>query len=421
MDCTYGNRCMSAPAPKTHEASTPPPSSSSLSAGPGGGLYGWPLLTLCGVTFAGYGSNSIVQTVLPVLILDLGGDATLVGATVAIFSIPSILMRPFIGRLVDEWSLRKTHIIGTSFLGLAAFAYLVPLLPIVFAARFIHGTAWAAFNTAGETALLEISPAGRRGEAASTYRLMPSLANIVMPALGLSLLGLFGFTAAFSLAGALGLLGAVLLLKGPILLDRHIASPTDRRWWQVIEPSALLPMGLSSLFAATTILFWVYPPVFVATLGIPLSQLTLYYPAVGCSLLVSRLLIGRRIDRLSRATALFGGAGFLMLALLIAIGSDTVPMLTLAGAVHGIANSLVPATTMAIAMERSKPNRRGSAMATYSMGYQVGLGLGAAAWGLLIDAYGFPSPFIAALLLQAVIAGLVVLRRSELAAASDWT
>jgi predicted MFS family arabinose efflux permease len=36
-------------------------------------------------------------------------------------------------------------------------------------------------------------------------------------------------------------------------------------------------------------------------------------------------------------------------------------------------------------------------MATYSLGIQFGLGVGAFAWGVLIDSFGFPSPYFAAI------------------------
>ena len=53
-------------------------------------------------------------------------------------------------------------------------------------------------------------------------------------------------------------------------------------------------------------------------------------------------------------------------------------------------------------------------MATYSMGFPLGNGIGALAWGFVIGAFGFPAPFIAALASMAGIAALVWLARAEL-------
>jgi predicted MFS family arabinose efflux permease len=61
---------------------------------------------------------------------------------------------------------------------------------------------------------------------------------------------------------------------------------------------------------------------------------------------------------------------------------------------------------MALAIDRADPRRMGAAMATYSLGFQLALGLGAAAWGIVIDAVGYPGPYIGAIGLQV---GVVVL------------
>lgn len=64
-------------------------------------LYDGRFITLCAVVFLGFAGFAIIGPVLPILILDLGGSAALVGVIVALFSVPSVLVRPFLGRLVD--------------------------------------------------------------------------------------------------------------------------------------------------------------------------------------------------------------------------------------------------------------------------------------------------------------------------------
>jgi hypothetical protein len=45
----------------------------------------------------------------------------------------------------------------------------------------------------------------------------------------------------------------------------------------------------------------------------------------------------------------------------------------------------------------------GAAMATYSLGFQLGLGLGATAWGVVISVAGYPAPFLGAIAVQALL------------------
>ena len=51
-------------------------------------IYTVSFLALCLATVLGYSQNFILQPVLPLYVLHLGGDAALVGAIVAAFSLP---------------------------------------------------------------------------------------------------------------------------------------------------------------------------------------------------------------------------------------------------------------------------------------------------------------------------------------------
>jgi predicted MFS family arabinose efflux permease len=63
-------------------------------------------------------------------------------------------------------------------------------------------------------------------------------------------------------------------------------------------------------------------------------------------------------------------------------------------------------------MERAPKDRLGSAMATYTMGYQVATGLSSLLWGALITSLGFASVFATASLLQllTIVSTAVVFR-----------
>jgi MFS family permease len=378
-------------------------------------LYGPPYLALLAVTLLGFASYSIVQTVLPLYVLELGGNATVVGFVVAAFSFPSVALRPVVGRLVDEWSRRGVHLAGTICLGVAGFLYMAPSVGAVLLTRVVHGVGWAAFNTGGGTAVAELAPATRRGEAAGMYNLMPGIANMVMPAAGLLLLASQGFVATFLAAGLIGLLAAVILWFGPLPPDRKAAGRERAGVWSsLVERQALLPMSLEFLFTLTTTLFWVYPPVFARALDIPVEQLTNYYVLVGVAVVLSRLIAGRYMDRLARRTALLLGAAMTACALATAGLATSVAVLALAGIFHAIATSLITPAAMAIAIEGSRDDRRGAAIATYSLGYQLGIGAGGFLWGAVIDAFGFPGPYLVAFASPLLLATAVVRNRAVL-------
>jgi predicted MFS family arabinose efflux permease len=65
---------------------------------------------------------------------------------------------------------------------------------------------------------------------------------------------------------------------------------------------------------------------------------------------------------------------------------------------------------MALAIDRANPARRGTAMATYSMWFQVGNGLGAATAGLAADLFGLRAMYLLALVPP--VAGLALVART---------
>jgi predicted MFS family arabinose efflux permease len=85
----------------------------------------------------------------------------------------------------------------------------------------------------------------------------------------------------------------------------------------------------------------------------------------------------------------------------------TLPGLTIAGALYGFAAAFTSPTLMAAAIDRSAPARIGAAMATYSLGYQLALGVGAAIWGVVIDRIGYPAPYVLAAGSQLLVLGLI--------------
>jgi predicted MFS family arabinose efflux permease len=371
-------------------------------------LWTRPFVTLCAVALLVYGAQMLLQPILPILVLRQGGDAALVGLVIAAFSLPSVVLRPFMGRAVDAWSLHGTMTLGALFLGVANLIYLVPNLIVVFLDRVLHGTAWAAYNTAGHSMVARLAPPARRAEASGMYNLMPGIAQMVMPGLGLLLLGVTDLAGPFLLAAALSFGAAALVILGALPRPAGVAQAgQDGGWRRLIEHSAVLPMTLELLFTSVSALFLAFPPVWAEGRGIPVESLAVYYPICGATLVVTRLIAGRYLDRFERRMVIAAGGALAIAGLLIATVAADVAVLTLGGATYAAAAAFTSPTIMALAIDRADPRRMGAAMATYSLGFQLGLGVGAVAWGLVIQLFGYPAPFVAAIAVQGLLIAAV--------------
>lgn len=371
-------------------------------------LYTGPFLALCAIYLLGFAGNFLIAPVLPVFVVDRGGNAAVVGLVVAVFSLPSVVLRPVLGRLADTWSTRRVLAGGTALLAVANAAYLVPAIPVLFLVRVLHGTAWGAFNTGTNALLGHLAPAARRGEASGVFGLMPGVAQLLMPGLGLLLLGVAGPELPFALAATLS--GAAVLVLGltPALRApaRPSPPPAAGLLGGLLDRAALLPMALEFLFSSVNVLFLVYPPLVAARLGIPLEALALYYPAYGGVLVGVRVVAGRVLDRFPRRGVIGAGAVVAMAGLAVAAAATDLATLTAGGVLYAAAAGFTTPATTAMTIDRAHPGRLGAAMATYTLGFQLALGAGAAAWGVVIELFGLPAPYLGAM---AVEAGLLVL------------
>ena len=403
-----------ADAPAEAVAASPPPAQAAERPK----LFSRAFVALCAAGFLAFSSQFLIQPVLPLLVVQrLGGDEALVGLMVAAFSLPSVIFRPWMGRLVDEWSTRGVMLVGMATLAFSSVSYLIQSLVALFAVRVIHGTGWAAYNSGGHTMVGRLAPPVRRGEASGIYNLMPALAQMIMPAIGLAVLAATDFEGPFLLAAAMAVGG---LFAIPLVVGRKseaaakpAVQPASR---SLLERGAILPMVIEMMFTSVQALFLIYPPLFALDKGIPIEQLTLYYPVVGVTLVVSRAVLARLSDRVGRGPVLIGGAVMAIAGLVVGAFANDVLTLAIAGMLWALAASVASPTAMALAIDRAEPGRMGAAMATYSLGFQLGLGGGAALWGLVISLTGFSQAFLVATVGELLLVALLIYTRKGLSA-----
>ena len=102
----------------------------------------------------------------------LGGSDVAVGLTAGVFSLTAVLFRPFVGRFGDRRGRRPLIVGGSAIVAATVLAYhivdsIVPL--VVF--RLIAGVGEAMFFVGAASAVNDLAPDERRGEAVSFFTL----------------------------------------------------------------------------------------------------------------------------------------------------------------------------------------------------------------------------------------------------------
>jgi MFS family permease len=371
-------------------------------------------LLLCSAQFFGYAQHALLTPVLPLYVTHLGGSAFMVGLVLAAFAVTSVIVRPVVGHWADRWNEAGVMISGLVFQGASIFICFVPFVGATMLANGLRGIGWAGLNTGGYSLLALTAPEARRGEASGLYSGFQSASAILFPALALWLLqvsfggfgAVFVASAIFSFAGAA--LGAIMARSVPqAAIRHHTSAEVTRQWWREIFHFIDRDIFLPSL-----ILFWLnlslpsitnFSVLYARDLGI--MNFGTFFIVLGVTSLLGRPFLGRLSDKFGRERSVAIGFVLQLAALLLITTVANLPGMIVAGALYMMGNALGSSTTLALAVERADPRRRGKAMATFSVAYPLSYGVGSLITGSAVEVAGYTGMFLVLAAVQAL--GLV--------------
>ncbi len=369
-----------------------------------------------------YVHEGLLVPTIPLYVQSLTGSAAIVGLVLGLFSLLGFTIRPFLGQLADRANPRFVFVLGTLCLSVCDVAFLVPVFGLICLVSAVRGAGWAGVNTGGNTILAYLAPAKRRAEGATYYSLFQGTAMALTPIAALWIIKSSGgsvywpvFLAAAGCGVAAALLSQAILahLLRPKGSPSAPARPERRdRWSLLYDRGVVLPAGLLALMNLTFPAATSFMPLYFERSGIDLGMLSWYYVARAAGVVITQSFLARTFDRIGRgrATALGLGLSIAGLGFLLAPGS--VVLLTLGGIATAVGQSIGIVNTTAMAIDRSNPQRLGSAMASFTLAFQVGQGAGAALAGGLIQAAGYRAMFLTMIGSQVVCLALLAARWS---------
>jgi MFS family permease len=363
------------------------------------------------LTLFGYGLEAIVRTVTPLMMLARGGDAVLVGVLASAYALPSVLFRPIVGGLIDSWRHGRLLRGGTIAVAVIPLFLLLPGQLMMIAVRFVHGIGWTFFSVSTHSLVAKLAPPNRRAEASGIFMAFYAIAGVIGPGLGVALYTVSGEWLPLVVAALVG--GAAFLVASRIRVPEAAGltvpaaatGPRSRALGRMVEPSALPWAFLLVTSYSAYAIFAIFPPVYALHLGVPVEVLVVYFPIFGFAQAISSPVLGRLADWLGRRTSMILGCSMAGVGLIVATIPSFVSF-TVAAFVFSLSQSLVNNTISALTMERAPKHRLGSAMATYTMGYQVATGLSSLLWGALITSVGFSWVFVVAAAFQVLTIAL---------------
>lgn len=338
----------------------------------------------------------LLVPVFPLYLIEkYDSSKSMVGLVLSSYTLAALFIRPFAGFLLDLLYRRPLYIIAYFLFILTFIGYpLAHVLGLFLFVRILHGFTFGFVTTAGNSLIIDIMPASRRGEGLGYFGVANNLAMAIGPMAGLLMHERFSFDSIFYTAIGAGFIGFLFAntIKAKDMSDKRNKQPLafDRFFlFKGLNAGfSLLLMGMPYGMAVT------YIAIYGKEIGLA-SSVGLFFSLMSVGLVISRLLGGKYVDK-GKVVAVIGWGTFLCLIGFILLSSlilfKDLKIITvlfyIISVVIGFGYGMIFPAYNALFVQLAPHNRRATASSTYMTSWDVGIGLGLVFGGLIADSTG---------------------------------
>ena len=331
---------------------------------------------------------SISYALIPLVLLHhMESSSSEIGLILGFSSVGTIIIRPYLGFLVDIWNKKK--ILTGSFILLAIinFLFIFASTPwMIFVLLLLNMIPYASASTSLTTIATNIIPIERRGEGLSYFTSASTVSLAIGPMIGALLFDNFWYGTAFLLSGCLAIVAILLSLSldyreesGEVKPDFSFSSIIDHRIIFISIVDAIAFMGAAGIIS--------YGTLYGQELGFSLSRSSLISTFYAAGLLILRLMTARTLD--TRGSKFSGVLSISLFAAGLAI-MGAVPSnagVFLGAAILGGGAGIMLPTVLSMGNKLIPPQRRGVCNALIYTSMNIGMSIGAILFGILGDSF----------------------------------
>ncbi len=331
---------------------------------------------------------------IPLFVEHLGGNDQLIGFVVGIFTFSALLVRPFAGRMLETKGRGFIYLTGLVIfvISVGSFGFATGIA-FLFFLRIIQGVGWGFSTTASGTIATDLIPPRRRGEGMGYFGLSGNVALAMGPTLGLALAAAITFKQLFLISAVLGLAAFLLASRITYKKAEKAEEDTVKRRWDVYEKSALQPSFLLLFITITFGGIASFLPLYSAQKGI--AGIEWYFFIFAMTLMLSRSFAGQLYDKKGHGAVFLPGTLLIMIAMILLAWLPNSLVMFIAAGLYGFGFGSVQPALQAWAVQDAPMNRKGMANATFFSFFDLGVGVGAMAFGQIGHWLGYGSIYIA--------------------------
>lgn len=352
-----------------------------------------------------YFSFYILTPLLPIyLATEFSADKDMIGLVLSGYVVAALLVRPFSAFFVDTFDRKTVLLVCFFFFSILFAGYIAAGTLLLFAiVRTLHGFPFGAVTVANNTVAIDVLPSSRRNEGIGFYGLSNNLAMAFAPTVGIFVYGATGrFQILFWIALVMAFIGfyCVSTIRTKPRLRPEIRQKLS---W---DRFFLTRAWLMAVNIVTVGFCWGVMMNYVAIYGKEISGITdgtgMFFTLLSAGLVISRLYGGKalRQGRITHNCAeglLVSLVGYTLFA---ACGNEW--SYYLSAFLIGLGNGHMYPAFLNMFVKVATSDRRGTATSSIMTSWDVGMGLGILAGGILVEYMSYSAAFWSAALMQLV-------------------
>lgn len=330
--------------------------------------------------------------VLPFYLTEnLGTTNSVAGVVLSLYTISALFIRPFSGYMVDTFARKPFYLICYGLFCIIFAGYVVgTTLTLFIVLRILHGFAFGISTVSGSTVAVDLMTSERRGEGIGYFGMAANIAMAVGPVAGLWIQKNHSFEVLFLAAFASSFIGWLTITgirsvkkehpvpgtKPPVSLDRFILT-------RALPCVALLFLGGIGYGSVLN-----YVGLYSETAPFN-SNAGFFFVLISIGIVLARILSAKAINTGKIVAMVYAGSTALIFSFALFSFCNNAVMLYIIAFLLGIGFGYLTPAFQTMFINLAEHNQRGTANATYFTFWDLGIGLGTAVGGTIIEKCSF--------------------------------
>jgi MFS family permease len=357
-------------------------------------------------------------TSLPIYVVDeLHRSKLDAGLIVTIFLLSAIIVRPFSGKLLEDYGKKRMLMISLILFTLCSFLYLwIEQYSLLLALRFFQGMWFSIATTATGSIAADLIPIKRRGEGLGYFVMSTNLAVVFGPLIALTLIQVTSFTTLFLVLALLIFVGLLITATSKVNEVRSTATKIKKRIQlsDLLDQKALPIAVIGSLVALSYSSVLSFLSIYAQELNL-LDAASFFFVVFAVVMLVARPFSGRLFDTKGPHFIIYPALVLFLIGLYLLSITQSSFMLLLSGAFIGLGYGTVVPSLQTLAVQATDRHRSGHATATFFTFFDSGLALGSYVLGIVATHLGYSKLYFitSAFMIVVIVCYKLVLNRKE--------